>query len=395
MQLVMTFRFIHTADWQLGKPFGRFDDGLSGRLTSERQEVIGRIAQAALDHDAAHVIVAGDVWDNSSPSNAGLRQPLDIMGEWTGVVWWLMPGNHDLDGPDGLWDRIEALAPDNVRVLREAEPVEMESGVWLLPAPWQRLHGGRDLTRWMDTAETPQGSIRIGLAHGSIKTFGTKHDGAPGGETDEIIPPDRATRAQLDYLALGDWHARTAVNLRTYYSGTPEPDRFKSGDRGQVLLVEIDAHGADPRVTDIPTAGYDWPVIEVRLRVDGAQDAQQMIEASINSGQAPRYTLAEIRLHGETTVQEWTEFEAFLDALTGRCAYLELRGASAVDMRIVAEDIEALDAQGSVRQAAETLTARREDPTLSQDDRDTASEALRLLFSFAATENTPRQGVTS
>lgn len=382
----MAVRFIHTADWQLGKPFGRFDDALAGRLTAERQEVITRIADTARTQNAPHVIVAGDVWDNAAPNNAVLRQPLDIMGEQPDITWWLMPGNHDVDGADSLWDRVAAIAPPNLRVLRTAEPIQMTPDTWLLPAPWQRLHHGRDLTDWMDGAETPAGAIRIGIAHGSIKTFGTQHEGTNSGESDAIIPPDRATRARLDYLALGDWHARAAINPRTHYSGTPEPDRFKTGSRGQVLLVEIDAPGAEPRVTDIPTAAFDWPVIDAPLRVEAISDTLKQITNHVQSGRAERYTLAEITLSGETTVQDWTLLDAFIDDLSGRCAYLDLRGTSTVALKVVTEDIEALDAQGSVRQTAEQLKARREDPALSQADRDIAADALRLLFSFAATD---------
>jgi len=389
MQTGMGLRFIHTADWQLGKPFGRFDEALSGRLTAERQEAIGRIAETARTNDASHVIVAGDVWDNAAPNNAILRQPLDIMGEHPDVTWWLMPGNHDVDGSDSLWDRVEAIAPDNLRILRSADPVQMTDGAWLLPAPWQRLHHGRDLTDWMDKAETPAGAIRIGIAHGSIKTFGTKHEGQSSGESDAIIPPDRTARAQLDYLALGDWHARAAINSRTHYPGTPEPDRFKTGARGQVLLVEIDAPGTEPRVTDIPTAAFDWPVIDARLQLGTIDDTLAAISTHIKSGRAERYTLAEITVSGETTVQDWSTFEAFIDDLSGRCAHLDLRGTSTVDLKVIAQDIEALDAQGSVRQTAEALKARREDPALSQADRDIAADALRLLFSFAATDGAP------
>lgn len=381
----MGVRFIHTADWQLGKPFGRFDDALSGRLVAERQEAITRIADAARAHDVLHVVVAGDVWDNAKPNNAVLRQPLDIIGEQSDITWWLMPGNHDVDGADSLWDRVEAIAPVNLRVLRTAEPVAMTPDAWLLPAPWQRIHHGRDLTDWMDSAETPAGAIRIGVAHGSIKTFGTTPlEGANSGSTEEIIPPDRATRARLDYLALGDWHARAQINSRTHYPGTPEPDRFKAGARGQVLLVEIDAPGAEPRVTDISTAAFDWPVIKASLRIEAMDETLQAITDQVRSGRAERYTLAEITVSGETTVHEWIVFEAFIDDLSGRCAHLDLRGGSTVELKVVAEDIEALDAQGSVRQTAEALRARREDPALSQDDRDIAADALRLLFSFAA-----------
>jgi len=42
-----------------------------------------------------------------------------------------------------------------------------------------------------------------------------------------------------------------------------------------------------------------------------------------------------------------------------------------------------LDAQGSVREAAEVLAARADDADLPREDRQIASEALRLLFRYA------------
>ncbi|MDQ3283140.1 MAG: aminotransferase class I and II [Acidobacteriota bacterium] len=45
---------------------------------------------------------------------------------------------------------------------------------------------------------------------------------------------------------------------RTWYSGTPEPDRFRDNDAGHALLVELDAPGAQPRVQKLPVAAFAW-----------------------------------------------------------------------------------------------------------------------------------------
>jgi len=230
------FTFIRTGGWQLGKSFGQFPAGIGGALRLARQAVISKIAGAARGGGAKHVLVAGDVWDTKTPSNPTLRQPLAIMGEAAEIQWWLLPGNHDPDGTDGLWDRFEAIKPNNVQVLRSAEAVEIEAGVFILPAPWSRIQHGQDLTAWMAGCETADGAIRIGLAHGGVRGFGSEGDGGR-----EIIPPDRAETARLDYLALGDWHAYAQISPRTAYPGTPEPDRHKSGARGQVLSVTVEA----------------------------------------------------------------------------------------------------------------------------------------------------------
>ncbi len=373
----MAFTFIHTADWQLGKSFGQFPAEIGGALRLARQSVITKIAEVAREAGAKHVLVAGDVWDTKIPSNPTLRQPLTIMGEATDIHWWLLPGNHDPDGPDGLWDRIEAVKPENVHTLRQAEAVEIETGVFILPAPWSRIQHGQDLTEWMASCETPKGALRIGLAHGGVRGFGSEGEGSR-----EIIPPDRAETARLDYLALGDWHAYAEITPRTAYPGTPEPDRHKSGARGQVLAVTLEA-GQTPAVETIQTGSYDWPVLILGVQPGSIEDQIHGLRAVLQSGQPLRQLHVRLDISGDMTVEDWTQLEAFTDEMSGECASFDLRGANFVRLVVVAEDIEALDAQGSVREAAEVLAARSEDPNISLEDRQIASEALRLLFRYA------------
>lgn len=136
------------------------------------------------------------------------------------VRFLLLPGNHDPLRADGLWSRLAADTPANVSALTEARPLELGTGdggqAVLLPAPLAHKRSVADPTRWFDQAETPPGALRIGLAHGSVQTF--------GGDADpNLVAVDRARRAGLAYLALGDWHGRTRIDERTYYSGTPNP----------------------------------------------------------------------------------------------------------------------------------------------------------------------------
>jgi len=372
------FTFIHTADWQLGKSFGQFPAETGAALRLARQNVIGRIAEAARGSGAKHVLVAGDIWDSAIPSHSTLRQPLTIMGEAEDIQWWLLPGNHDPDGSDGLWDRIDQFKPTNVHTLRTAAPIEIEKNIFILPAPWARIQHGDDLTQWMTTCETPKGALRIGLAHGGVRGFGSE---AEGGR--EIIPLDRAETAHLDYLALGDWHGYTEISPRTAYSGTPEPDRHKSGARGQVLAVTIGS-GQDPNIESITTASFDWPLLDISLTPGIIETVKSDLRTSLEAGHPLRQTLARVNISGDMTVEDWTEFEAFSEEMQAECASFDVRGADQIRLVVVPEDIESLDAQGSVREAAEYLAASSENPDLSREDRQLASEALRLLFRYAS-----------
>lgn len=71
-----------------------------------------------------------------------------------------------------------------------------------------------------------------------------------------VIAPNRAALAGLDYMALGDWHGSVAVDARTYYSGAPEPDRFKHDRPGQAMVVSIAGQGAMPTTTAVTTASF-------------------------------------------------------------------------------------------------------------------------------------------
>ena len=115
-----TLKIIHTADWQLGKPFGRFPADVANALSEARLDAIDRLASVAAGQSARHVLVAGDVFDNVDPGDRIVMQAMSRM-ERADVTWWLMPGNHDHARPGGLWSRVRRLAPPQVRVVDAAQ----------------------------------------------------------------------------------------------------------------------------------------------------------------------------------------------------------------------------------------------------------------------------------
>lgn len=110
----MNFSFIHTADWQIGKPFRNFPERLAGRLEEARLDAIDRLAEAAQARGIRHVLVAGDIWDSDRLSSREERQPLLRMGKHGHVTWVLIPGNHDAARAGSVWSRLANLgAPAN------------------------------------------------------------------------------------------------------------------------------------------------------------------------------------------------------------------------------------------------------------------------------------------
>ena len=185
-----------------------------------------------------------------------------------------------------MWERLETSEhrPDNVILLLREDPVEIEPGVFLLPAPCRRKNPGRDLTEWMDRAETPEGAIRIGLAHGSIRDF------SAGRPQSSVIDPKRVEQARLDYLALGDWHGTVEVGDRCWYSGTPEPDRFRKNDPGNCLWVQFAGLGEKPSVERVGTKRFAWNYADIEL-LPGLAPAEKLCDC-VPEGHDPRDTLA-------------------------------------------------------------------------------------------------------
>jgi len=69
-------RFLHTADWQIGKPFGGYSDDKRGELRAERFRAVERLAALANGREAAFVLVAGDAFDANTVSDREIQRTL-------------------------------------------------------------------------------------------------------------------------------------------------------------------------------------------------------------------------------------------------------------------------------------------------------------------------------
>jgi DNA repair exonuclease SbcCD nuclease subunit len=374
----MPLRFIHSSDLHLGRRFANIpeppDGTTRGRLMEARHACIGKLAQAARDLGAAHILLAGDSFDTATPSPQVLRQTLAAMRDHGDVTWWLLPGNHDnLRNGEPIWDMLRADAPPNLRPLLTPDPVALDPDAMLLPCPVPVRNPGRDLTEPMTRTPTPEGALRIGLAHGGIVDF--TDDGAQ-------IPPDRDRSAALDYLALGDWHGRIAVTDRTQYSGSPEQDRFRHDRRGVCLAVSIDGPGASPVVAEVETGTFLWASHDLTLQ--DRQDAAATLDAALPGG-ARRDTLLRINALGWTSLAGRAAMERVAQQHAPEYAFFDLR-TDALGTLHAATDLDDIDRAGAMRMAAETLLAEAEDPDRSAAERDIASAALNRLYSYVLEE---------
>tara|TARA_A100001391_G_scaffold67203_3_gene42963 strand:- start:8501 stop:9625 length:1125 start_codon:yes stop_codon:yes gene_type:complete len=361
-------RFLHTADWQIGRQYSKFAPDDAVALAEARLTAVERIAELADQEAVDAVLVAGDVFDAQTVSDRTIRRLFNAMAAYTGP-WLLISGNHDAALAESVWTRAQRLGavPDNAHLALAPDVLEfIEAGFVVLPAPLTQRHTQSDLTNWFDRAETPAGLVCIGLAHGSIQGVLAEDVDSPN-----PIAADRAATAQLDYLALGDWHGTKRINARTWYSGTPEQDRFKGNDPGNVLLVDIPEAGAEPRV-DVRAIGQH-PWIQMTERLTVSSDLDQLVT---KLKQQPEKAVVALRLEGEISLLGKQQLEDTLSVAEARFRSL---GYDLSDLRLLAteEDIAALHADGYVGQLINELRDEQEG-----DDGEAARDAMAILASM-------------
>lgn len=370
----MTFRFIHSSDLHLGKRFRQFSGDLPAKLREARHATIGRLGEHARAQGASTILLAGDTFDTETPAPEVRRQALAEMAHHASISWVILPGNHDSLQAPQLWLTLRAEAPENVTLAVEAMPLDLAPGVVLLPAPCTTRRTGCDLSEWMDGAATTDGTIRIGLAHGAVRSFSEEGGGL------DVIAPDRARRTGLSYLALGDWYDGVEIDPRTRYSGTPEPGRFKHDRPGEALLVSIEGTSALPDVTPLETGSFSWCTLALDL-LDG-DDAVAHLEALLSEARLRRQALVRLIAGGRTRLEARTALASAVESARPDFAWLEFdeeRLATGCE----AENLDAIDRAGALREAADALLAEAGDMARSAEEREIARAALGRLYAYA------------
>jgi DNA repair exonuclease SbcCD nuclease subunit len=359
---------LHTADWQIGKQYGQFDADDAALLADARFTVVERLAQLAVAQGVDAVLVAGDVFDAQGVADKTIHRLFNCMAAFSGP-WILIPGNHDAGLAESVWTRAARLnaMPPNAHVCLRPEPLLLPAfSLAVLPAPLTQRHTHNDLTDWFAAAPVPPGQFRVGLAHGSVQ--GILADGI---DSSNPIAAARAEQAGLDYLALGDWHGCRQVDSRTWYSGTPETDRFRANASGQALIVNLSEPGALPDVTQVVTGQYRWRETEVDLQVPSDIDA--LLQALAGLSTADVFSLhltGRIDLAGRRRVLE------AIGQARGRARSLAA-DLSALRFEPTSEDIAALQADGYLGDVITSLRAAQAGE--ATEPAELARDALALL----------------
>ncbi len=380
--------FIHTADWQLGKPFSRVaDEGKRTRLQEQRIAAIRRIGDVVRAHDAAFVVVAGDVFDSNSPTNTVVADACDAIRS-IGVPVYVIPGNHDHAGPGSVWSQSFFLresderAP-NLRVLLDRTPVA-ETRYVLFPCPLSRRQSGEDPCAWVRNHDFSgrDDRPRIVLAHGSTLSFRQESDEEDGGRQANLIELDRLPLAEIDYVALGDWHGMVQAGEKAWYSGSHETDRFpKDGQKtGHVAVVQAGRRSM-PVVQPVHIGRTRWFAHAETFATDAGPAA---LKDALNQrvGDADRgLTLLKLSLTGSLGLAGHAELSQILESW--QSGLLDLRLDKAVAVSPTADEIDTLAQTTANPLIAHVARELQSQMARGGEEAAIAGTAIALLHGFA------------
>ncbi|MSR46610.1 MAG: DNA repair exonuclease [Planctomycetes bacterium] len=374
----MSFRLLHTADWQLGMTRHYLDADAQARFTQARFEAIGAIGRIAREQSCEAVVCCGDVFEHNAVDRKTISRACDAL-RTIPVPVFLLPGNHDpLDaGSVFRSTTFAAKKPVRVHVLETAEPVALRPGVEIVGAPWTSKRPLRDLVAdALERLAPKQDGVRIVVAHGAVDAL------SPDPANPALISVAAAERAiaegRLHYLALGDRHSLTDVGAtgRIRYSGTPEPTDYDEVEPGHVLVVDVASDG----VTAQSRRTGSWTYRREKADLTGAADVE-LLRRKLGEIADKARTIVKLDLVGTLTVKQRAALDELLDEARETLAALEI-STRASDLVVVPEDADFADL-GLAGFAATAVAQLREQTKGATPEAAVARDALGLLLRLA------------
>ena len=214
-------RFLHTADWHVGKKLNGFD------LLAEQHDAFLKINQLAKDYKVDAVVVAGDLYDRSVPSEEAveeLNKDLIQMNLKEGWPLLAVSGNHD-----------SASTMHTTVAQAIEEPVTLGDTQFFL-LPFFGLQEVRNCFGDPEIRDLKTAMARIvakmeeefdpDRAHVLVAHFFAAGSSHTDSETQtevgglDAVPVD--LMAPFDYVALGHLHNKNALQApRVKYAGSP------------------------------------------------------------------------------------------------------------------------------------------------------------------------------
>ncbi len=265
------FRFIHTSDWHLGQSFYGYD------RSEEQADFLRQLADIVRKQQPDALLVSGDIFHTAAPSNAAFNQyvnaMLDIHKACPTMAIIVIAGNHDsatrLDSDKRLWELAnvtvrggitrceDGVADLNSHIIKVGNKGIVAAIPFAYPNNFPLPARAIEIERGQRQQAYFQALLDRANAsnHDQLPVVLMAHLGVSGSDTTghdsnmmmECVGIETLGQG-YDYAALGHIHRPQDPSERVRYCGTPIPVSFDEQCEHSVSIVEIDQHGAMPRV---------------------------------------------------------------------------------------------------------------------------------------------------
>lgn len=235
-------KLIHLSDLHLGKSLNEFD------LIDDQRYILDQILGLVDEHEVDGVLIAGDVYDKSIPSEAAVNLLDDFLSRLSdkNIPVFMISGNHDSDDRLNFGSRlfmargIHIAARYRGELAKETLTVgEQEVDIWLLPF----VKASHVRAFFPDeTIETYEDAVRVVLSHAEIDpdrcnilvahqfVVGSGDQAPEFGGSESVGTRSVGTVERIgydvfdafDYVALGHIHRPQRIGRDTVrYAGSP------------------------------------------------------------------------------------------------------------------------------------------------------------------------------
>jgi len=230
-------KLLHTGDVHLGAKFSSLGEkGKEHRKQIEK--TFENVIDLAIEKNVNAFLVAGDLFDNTNPSQSSLSfvkrqfKRLQDNGIWVIVI----PGTHDRLVPGSVFAKTKFRGDKIIVFQNDVESTyvsELDCTFYARPNTSNKsLKSPLEGIRKKD-----EGEYHIALAHGSYQIEGKSS------KDDYPITDKDIKDSGLDYLALAHWHNPLEVSQgksTAYYCGSPEIVALDQKNGGTALMVELE-----------------------------------------------------------------------------------------------------------------------------------------------------------
>jgi DNA repair exonuclease SbcCD nuclease subunit len=311
----MAFSFVHTADLHLDCPFGGLRETppqLASILRESTFSALDRVVDLCIEHRAAFLVVAGDVYnakDKSLRAQLRFREALLRLAD-AGTASFVAFGNHDpktgwsaaLDWPDCV-HMFPSGKPSSFPVVCRGEQIATVTGV---------SYSRSEVTENLASEYTPpeHSPFRVAVLHCNCGQVSDYEPYSP-------CTIDDLTRSGFDYWALGHIHKRAILHGQrptvAYPGNTQGLNPKEDGAKGCYVLKVGDDGSIDAEFAE--TDAVRWISTEVNLSgMASEQDLLNALQKRIDEirKDSGRPTLIRITLGGRTSLHPTLRRQHFL-----------------------------------------------------------------------------------